>query len=63
MVVCGPQAAVLGERCELTQSHMATLVGKVKSPVTIIKARAAFAKFEVVPDKSVTSKTIGKLEA
>ena len=42
---------------------MATLVEKVKFSVTIIKARAALAKFEVFPDKSVTSKTIGKLEA
>ena len=47
---------IIGDRSRLTPSEVAKSVGRVNAKsVRIFKARAAFTKFEVVPDKSVSA--------
>lgn len=38
---------IIGARCQLTTMDVERLVGKVEHPVTVIKARPAFQRFEV----------------
>lgn len=50
---------VLGERCKLTATSIATLLDRNAPQVTIRACRAAFTSFAVVNQKAVTPKRVG----